>query len=93
MELVSFCGLDVLLRGARVHAGCSSVVIQILFFLSVMLGLALALGLPTQLFIQFSDFVKRKLQTPKGSIPVGAFMLWASGETLEFGLKTLERFG
>lgn len=68
------------------------IVIQILFFLGVILGLAFALGLPVHLFIQFSDFVKRRLGIAKGPIPVGAVILWATGESLEFGLKTLERF-
>lgn len=68
------------------------VLIQIFFFLGVILGLLLILGLPVHLFIKFSDYVKRILQIEKDRIPVGAFILWATGEILEFGLKTLEQF-
>ena len=68
------------------------VLIQILFFLGVILGLLLTLDLPVHLFIQFSGFVKRTLRIAKGRIPVGAVILLVAGESLEFGLKTLEQF-
>jgi hypothetical protein len=68
------------------------VFIQILFFLGIIIAALLAIWLPLCLFIQFSDFVKHTLRIVKGRIPVGAFTLWAIGETLEFGLKTLVQF-
>ena len=67
------------------------ILIQISFFLSTLFLLLFSFWLPLFLFIRFSDFVKRTFRIARDRIPVGAFILWATGETLEFILKTLEQ--
>ncbi|OUL99992.1 hypothetical protein A8M77_23470 [Variovorax sp. JS1663] len=61
--------------------------IQLLLAVGVVAGAIVAVGGPLYLFMKFSDYTRLKLDIDKDRIPVGAFFFWATGETIEFGLK------
>lgn len=56
----------------------------------VVAGAIVAVGGPLYLFMKFSDYTRLKLNIDKDRIPVGAFFFWATGETIEFGLKAYQ---
>ena len=43
--------------------------------------------------MKFSDYTRLKFGIDKDRIPVGAFVFWAMGETIEIGLKAYGAFG
>lgn len=66
--------------------------IQLLLGLGIAIGALLVLGVPPYLFMKFSDQVRQRLNIDKDRIPVGAFFFWATGETIEFGMKVHDTF-
>lgn len=68
------------------------VLIQLLLGAGVVLGVLIVLGLPLALFVKFSDLARRLLRIDKERIPLGALIFWATGETIEFAMKTQEMF-
>ena len=67
--------------------------IQLLLAVGVVAGAFVAVGGPLYLFMKFSDYTRLKLKIDKDRIPVGAFFFWATGETIEFGLKAYGVWG
>jgi hypothetical protein len=68
------------------------VLIQLLLALGVVLVALIVLGFPLYAFVKLSDVARMALRIDKERIPLGALILWATGETIEFALKTHEMF-
>jgi hypothetical protein len=66
--------------------------IQLLLVVGIVVGVIVVLAIPPSLFMKFSDCVRQKLHIDKDRIPVGAFFFWATGETIEFGMRAQETF-
>lgn len=68
------------------------VAIPLLLALGIVLGALVLLGLPVYGFVKLSDLARQALRIDKERIPLGALIFWATGETIEFAMKTQEMF-
>jgi len=65
--------------------------IQLAFFASIVLAVILVPLAPLHAVMYFSEAVKRKMKfEAMGRVPVGAFLVWGTGETLEFVVRVIQ---
>ena len=62
--------------------------VQIFFLLATAVALGLVVLFPLHMIMMLSEKVKRRLQLQAfGRLPIAAFLVWATGETIEFSLR------
>lgn len=65
--------------------------VQLAFFAAAIFTAILIPLTPLHFVMKFSEAVKKRFKFQSlGRLPVGAFLVWATGETLEFAVKALQ---